>query len=207
MARRQDSGGPLAAPPRAPRARSHHPHLPQGGQAPQAPPRSHGDRPSCWHLTARFNAPRTDPQPAAGSSRHLTVTCEGLTECLSGCFHVAALLCSGQIGMMICAKALPDGKAPLDTRTPRQPEPTHIPLPEVRLASGDARKDATVFPCILSPGAAVLPAMTWTLAFAAWPLLVLQIGGLQYYSHDVHRSAFTLPKFAKDALAGSLTFQ
>jgi spermidine synthase len=29
---------------------------------------------------------------------------------------------------------------------------------------------------------------------------------LRYYSHDVHRAAFVLPAFAKEALAGSLTF-
>lgn len=30
---------------------------------------------------------------------------------------------------------------------------------------------------------------------------------LRYYSHEVHAASFVLPKFAKQALAGSLNFQ
>jgi len=35
----------------------------------------------------------------------------------------------------------------------------------------------------------------------------LNIPELRYYTHDVHAPAFALPKFAVDALAGSLTYQ
>lgn len=38
------------------------------------------------------------------------------------------------------------------------------------------------------------------------PNEALGIPALRYYSHDVHRAAFTLPRFAAEALAGSLTF-
>eukprot|EP00199_Chlamydomonas_sp_CCMP681_P002840 CAMPEP_0119108916 /NCGR_PEP_ID=MMETSP1180-20130426/16180_1 /TAXON_ID=3052 ORGANISM="Chlamydomonas cf sp, Strain CCMP681" /NCGR_SAMPLE_ID=MMETSP1180 /ASSEMBLY_ACC=CAM_ASM_000741 /LENGTH=313 /DNA_ID=CAMNT_0007094593 /DNA_START=128 /DNA_END=1069 /DNA_ORIENTATION=+ len=68
---------------------------------------------------------------------------------------------SGQIGMMLLSKA-EAGKDPLDTRTPRQPEPTGS---------------------------------------------TAEYGNLQYYSAEVHSASFALPKFAKEALAGSLTFQ
>ncbi len=39
------------------------------------------------------------------------------------------------------------------------------------------------------------------------PLAQLNVGELQYYSHEVHSAAFALPVFAKKALQGSLTFQ
>eukprot|EP00798_Chlamydomonas_sp_ICE-L_P031399 gene31399-6565_t len=39
------------------------------------------------------------------------------------------------------------------------------------------------------------------------PLAKLNVGDLQYYSTEIHSASFALPKFAKDALAGSLSFQ
>lgn len=38
---------------------------------------------------------------------------------------------SGQIGMMLCSKAKPDGSSPLDPRTPRQAPPGGVPALEV----------------------------------------------------------------------------
>jgi spermidine synthase len=35
---------------------------------------------------------------------------------------------------------------------------------------------------------------------------VLQPANCRYYSQEVHKAAFVLPAFAKDALAGSLTY-
>jgi spermidine synthase len=86
---------------------------------------------------------------------------------------------SGQIGMMVCHKAREGGEPPLDPREPRQPQPP--------------------------AGAAHTAAAAPTVAPAKPPPLSLP--PLQYYTPDVHRASFVLPRFAAERLGPHLTFQ
>lgn len=142
---------------------------------------------------------------------------------------------SGQIGFMVCTKAAADGGAPLDPREPRLPAPAapegrgypplRCALSPLSLGSNPpplgcmpaagwlAVGSDHAFNCncsSLAAGVLLLPRAAPALAVGNSPspsfLAVSPCTACRYYSHDVHRAAFVLPAFAKEALAGSLTF-
>jgi len=97
---------------------------------------------------------------------------------------------SGQIGMMVCHKARAGGRAPLDPREPRQPRPAP---PDGGRGAGGAGGGAGGGACGGAPSSPRRPP--------------LDLPPLRYYSPEVHRASFALPRFAAQRLGPHLTFQ
>jgi hypothetical protein len=58
---------------------------------------------------------------------HTVCTCAQIPACAQILTRPACVCMAAQIGMLVCAKAVPGAEGPLDTRTPRQAEPGPAP--------------------------------------------------------------------------------